>query len=128
VTGLGGFLRVFWNHLPAGWGGEGCFRAQSIKFVSRSRRFGGGLELAVRLGKFCRNGPGLWLRFQQTYDLWHAERALAHAIAQILSHRLAARRPVALTRPCHDPSSGLGPAGDRGYGCPGRVRACSIAI
>jgi hypothetical protein len=40
VTGLGGFLRVFWNHLPAGWGGEGPFRAQSIKFVSRSPRLG----------------------------------------------------------------------------------------
>ena len=36
VTGLGGLLRVFWNHLPAGWAGEGPFRAQSIKFVSRS--------------------------------------------------------------------------------------------
>ena len=34
-------------------------------------------EMAVRLGKFCGNGPGLWLRLQQTYDLWHAERLLA---------------------------------------------------
>ena len=31
-------------------------------------------EMAVRLGKFCGNGPGLWLRLQQAYDLWHAER------------------------------------------------------
>jgi addiction module HigA family antidote len=30
-------------------------------------------EMAVRLGKFCGNGPGLWLRLQATYDLWHAE-------------------------------------------------------
>src|SRR5689334_18528378 len=29
-------------------------------------------EMAVRLGKFCGNGPGLWLRMQQTYE-WHAE-------------------------------------------------------
>ena len=36
MTGLGGFSRVFWNHLPAGWGGDGRFRAQSIKIVSRS--------------------------------------------------------------------------------------------
>jgi len=36
VTGLGGFPGVFGDHLPAGWGGEGCWRAQSIKFVSRS--------------------------------------------------------------------------------------------
>ena len=27
-------------------------------------------EMAVRLGKFCGNGPGLWLRLQQTYDLF----------------------------------------------------------
>jgi addiction module HigA family antidote len=29
---------------------------------------------AVRLGKFCGNGPGLWMRLQQIGDLWHAER------------------------------------------------------
>ena len=33
-------------------------------------------EMALRLGKFCSNGPGLWLRMQQAYDLWHAENAL----------------------------------------------------
>jgi addiction module HigA family antidote len=32
-------------------------------------------EMAIRLGKFCGNGPELWLRMQQAYDLWHAERA-----------------------------------------------------
>lgn len=40
-------------------------------------------EMAVRLGKFCGNGPGLWLRLQQGYDLWHAERALKKEIAKI---------------------------------------------
>ena len=40
-------------------------------------------EMAVRLGKFCGNGPGLWLRMQQAYDLWHAERALRKAVARI---------------------------------------------
>jgi addiction module HigA family antidote len=40
-------------------------------------------EMAVRLGKFCGNGPGLWLRMQQAYDLWHAERALKKEIARI---------------------------------------------
>jgi addiction module HigA family antidote len=40
-------------------------------------------EMAVRLGKFCGNGPDLWLRLQQAYDLWHAERALASEIARI---------------------------------------------
>jgi len=31
-------------------------------------------EMAARLGRFCGNGPGLWLRMQQAYDLWRAER------------------------------------------------------
>ena len=33
-------------------------------------------EMAVRLGKFCGNGPDLWLRMQAAYDLWHAEQSL----------------------------------------------------
>ena len=36
-------------------------------------------DMAVRLGRFCGNGPGLWLRLQQNYDLWHAERRLRDA-------------------------------------------------
>jgi len=47
-------------------------------------------EMAVRFGKFCGNGPGLWLRLQQTHDLWHAEKRLADAVARIPSHRPAA--------------------------------------
>ena len=43
-------------------------------------------EMALRLGKWCGNGPGLWLRMQQAFDLWHAERALAGALAGIPSH------------------------------------------
>ncbi len=34
-------------------------------------------EMALRLGRFCGNGPGLWLRLQQDHDLWRAERRLA---------------------------------------------------
>jgi antitoxin HigA-1 len=33
-------------------------------------------EMAVRLSKFCGNGPGIWLRMQQVCDLWRAERDL----------------------------------------------------
>lgn len=40
-------------------------------------------EMAVRLGKFCGNEPGLWLRMQEAYDLWHAERALADTLRNI---------------------------------------------
>ena len=39
--------------------------------------------MAVRLGKLCGNGPNLWLNLQQAFDLWHAERALAKAVAKI---------------------------------------------
>ena len=43
-------------------------------------------EMAVRLGKWCGNGPGLWLRMQQAFDLWHAERALGAVLEGIPSH------------------------------------------
>jgi addiction module HigA family antidote len=31
-------------------------------------------EMAVRLGKFCGNGPDVWLKMQAAHDLWHAAR------------------------------------------------------
>jgi addiction module HigA family antidote len=40
-------------------------------------------EMAVRLGKFCGNGPGLWLRMQAAYDLWHAERRMKSELRRI---------------------------------------------
>lgn len=40
-------------------------------------------EMALRLGKFCGNGPDLWLRMQATYDLWHARRDFAREIDRI---------------------------------------------
>ena len=43
-------------------------------------------EMAVRLGKFCGNGPGLWLRMQEAFDLWHAERRLATELEKIPAH------------------------------------------
>ena len=47
-------------------------------------------EMAVRLGKFCGNGPGLWLRMQQAYDLWRAEEKLREEVARIPTFRDAA--------------------------------------
>ena len=44
-------------------------------------------EMAVRLGKFCGNGPGLWLRMQEAFDLWHAEKRLARELEKIPAHR-----------------------------------------
>jgi antitoxin HigA-1 len=48
-----------------------------------SQRAGITPEMALRLGKFLGNGPGLWLRMQEAHDLWHAERALQDEIARI---------------------------------------------
>ncbi|CAN5339026.1 HigA family addiction module antitoxin [soil metagenome] len=46
-------------------------------------------EMALRLGKFCGNGPDLWLRMQEAYDLWHAGRALASELKAIRTARAA---------------------------------------
>ncbi len=40
-------------------------------------------ELALRIGKFVGNGPGLWLRMQQAYDLWQAETTMRDELARI---------------------------------------------
>jgi len=40
-------------------------------------------EMALRIGRLAGNGPGLWLRMQQAYDLWHAEQRLQEELAQI---------------------------------------------
>ena len=39
--------------------------------------------MAVRLGKFCGNGPELWLNMQGRYDLWHARRTLKRELEGI---------------------------------------------
>jgi addiction module HigA family antidote len=43
--------------------------------------------MAARLGRFCGNGPGLWLRMQQAYDLWRAECELRSELERIPVHR-----------------------------------------
>ena len=40
-------------------------------------------EMAARLGRFCGNGPDIWLRMQQAHDLWRVERDLAQELARI---------------------------------------------
>ena len=39
--------------------------------------------MALRLGKFCGNGPDLWLGMQNAYDLWHQARALKDTLDRI---------------------------------------------
>jgi addiction module HigA family antidote len=40
-------------------------------------------EMALRIGKFAGNGPGLWLRMQQAYDLWCAQNLMADELSKI---------------------------------------------
>ncbi len=40
-------------------------------------------EMALRIGKFAGNGPGIWLRMQQSYDLWHAEQRMKNELSKI---------------------------------------------
>ncbi len=42
-------------------------------------------EMALRIGKFTGNGPGLWLRMQQAYDLWYAEQKMKDDLSKIES-------------------------------------------
>ena len=46
-------------------------------------------EMALRIGRFCGNGPDIWLRMQGTFDLWYAERALRDELAKIPTPRAA---------------------------------------
>ena len=41
------------------------------------------IEMALRLGKFTGNGPGIWLRLQQAYDLWNTEIKMSDELSQI---------------------------------------------
>jgi addiction module HigA family antidote len=43
-------------------------------------------EIALRLGRFCGNGPDLWLRMQQAHDLWRAREELRAELEQIPEH------------------------------------------
>ena len=41
------------------------------------------VEMALRVGRLVGNGPGLWLRLQQNYDLWRTERGLSKELDKI---------------------------------------------
>ena len=40
-------------------------------------------EMALRIGKFAGNGPGLWLRMQQAHDLWYAGHKMTAELSKI---------------------------------------------
>ena len=43
-------------------------------------------EMALRLGRFCGNGPTLWARMQIEHDLWQARQRLGDQLDQIPQH------------------------------------------
>ncbi len=47
-------------------------------------------DMAVRIGKFCGNGPELWLAMQQSVDLWDSRRKLAAVVGKIPTPKVAA--------------------------------------
>jgi len=47
-------------------------------------------EMALRFGKFCSNGPGLWMRMQQAFDLWQAQSELNGELDRIPAYHVAA--------------------------------------
>ncbi|MCZ6633529.1 MAG: HigA family addiction module antitoxin [bacterium] len=47
------------------------------------------IEMALRIGKFAGNGPRLWLRMQQAYDLWYVEQQMKDELSKIESVPLA---------------------------------------
>ncbi|MGQ0662761.1 MAG: HigA family addiction module antitoxin [Pseudomonadota bacterium] len=40
-------------------------------------------EMALKLGRFCGDGPDIWMRMQVAYDLWHARRKLGAALSAV---------------------------------------------
>ena len=40
-------------------------------------------EMALKLGRFCGNGPELWMRLQAALDLWHVERRIGKELKLI---------------------------------------------
>jgi addiction module HigA family antidote len=59
----------------------GISRQQLHKILNENGRVTA--ETAARLGKYCGNGPRLWLNMQSAFDLWHAQRALAAELEDI---------------------------------------------
>ena len=56
----------------------GVSRQQLHKILAEERAVTA--EMAARLGKYCGNGPELWLNMQSAYDLWHAQQSLSDVL------------------------------------------------
>ncbi|MCD4749641.1 MAG: HigA family addiction module antidote protein [Thermoanaerobaculales bacterium] len=59
----------------------GVSRQQLYKILAGDRAITA--EMATRLGRYCGNGPELWLNMQGAFDLWHAQDRLADLLDEI---------------------------------------------
>ncbi len=59
----------------------GVSRQQLYKILAEDRSITA--EMATRLGKYCGNGPELWLNMQSAHDLWRAQQSLADELDEI---------------------------------------------
>ena len=59
----------------------GVSRQQLYKILAEDRAITA--EMATRLGKYCGNGPELWLNMQSAHDLWRAQQSLADELDEI---------------------------------------------
>ncbi len=46
-------------------------------------------QMALRIGKYCGNGPDIWLRMQNAYDLWQAETKLKAVVNRIPTYKVS---------------------------------------
>ena len=63
--------------------------SRQMLHVLLAERAGVSPEMALRLGKLCGTGPGIWLRMQEQHDLWRLERDKADELARIPTLRAA---------------------------------------
>jgi addiction module HigA family antidote len=59
----------------------GVSRQQLYKILRNERAVTA--EMATRLGRYCGNGPEMWLNMQSNFDLWHVEHDLAEELERI---------------------------------------------
>lgn len=55
-------------------------------------------EFAIRLGAYFGNGPGLWIRMQAAWDVWHAERAPRPKVVPHSASGASRQRPTRARR------------------------------
>ena len=55
-------------------------------------------EMALRIGKLAGNEPGLWLRMQQSFDLWHTEQRLKGELKKIKPVEVQGDEPISLLK------------------------------